>query len=59
MNIKDTEFSTPIFYAFRSNNLEIVQFFLNSSIVDIDIMSPKYGCVLHLCILKHWFELAI
>ncbi len=37
----------------------MVQFFLNNKDVDIDIVSPKYGCVLHLCILKHWFAQAI
>lgn len=59
LNIKDSEESTPIFYAFRASNLEMVQFFLNNKDVDIDIVSPKYGCVLHLCILKHWFAQAI
>ena len=27
--------------------------------VDLDIVCPKYGCPLHLCILKHRFELAM
>jgi len=25
----------------------------------MDVTSPKYGCPLHLCILKHKFDLAI
>jgi len=27
--------------------------------VDLDIVSPKYGCPLHLCILKHKFGLGL
>jgi hypothetical protein len=59
LNLKDGEDSTAVFYAFRSNHQEIVHFLLGHPQVDIDIMSPKYGCVLHLCILKHWFDLAV
>jgi len=29
-----------------------------SSRLNLDMVSPKYGCPLHLCILKHKFELA-
>jgi hypothetical protein len=27
--------------------------------VDLDIVSKKYGCPLHMCILKHRFDLAV
>lgn len=32
---------------------------LSSERINLDIVSPKYGCPLHLCILKHKFGLAL
>jgi hypothetical protein len=36
----------------------MIDLLLESQKVDLDIVSPKYGCPLHLCILKHKFYLA-
>ena len=62
LNIQDKELSTPICFAFRQNHKEIIDLLLSkqtfSNKLNLDIVSPKYGCPLHLCILKHKFDLA-
>lgn len=61
INIKDKEGSTPICFAFRQNHQDIINdlLSLNSfSKVNLDLTSPKYGCPLHLSVLKHKFDLA-
>jgi ankyrin repeat protein len=67
--MKDKEGSTPICFAFRSNNQDIIDLLtkspsdMNNSFdllkkINMDIVCPKFGCPLHLCILKHKFTLA-
>jgi hypothetical protein len=36
-----------------------VEYLLTHNLVDVNLPSPKYGCPLHLCILKHKFKLAL
>jgi ankyrin repeat protein len=59
LNQKDSEETTPICFAFRGNSFDIVEYLLSNNLVDLNISSPKYGCPLHLCILKHKFKLAL
>lgn len=59
--MKDKEGSTPICFAFRSNNQVIIDALSSPALaskINMDIVCPKFGCPLHLCILKNKFLLA-
>ena len=59
LNIRDAEGTTPICFAFRANSSDIIEYLVDNEKVNLDSVSPKYGCPLHLCILKHKFGLAL
>jgi ankyrin repeat protein len=59
LNYKDKEGTTPICFAFKSNKWEIVELLMLNLKTNINLESPKFGCPLHFCILKHKFQLAI
>ena len=59
LNNKDKEGTTPISLALRQNNMDIVDTMIETQKVDMNFMSSKYGCPLHLCILKHKFNIAL
>ena len=46
-------------FAFRSNSIDMIEMLIKHPRIDLDIVSPKYGCPLHLSILKHKFNLAV
>jgi hypothetical protein len=39
--------------------MEIVDTLIETKKVDMNFMSSKYGCPLHLCILKHKFDVCL
>ncbi len=59
VNMKDKEGTTPICFSFRASASDMIDMMLRNERVNLDIVSPKYGCPLHFSILKHKFELAL
>lgn len=61
LNAKDSEGTTPITFAFRANYQDLLDLLLSqpNNALNLDIMCPKYGSPLHMCILKHKFGLAL
>ena len=55
LNARDSEGTTPICFAYRANSQDCVEYLMKCEKINLDILSPKYGCPLHLCILKHKF----
>jgi ankyrin repeat protein len=59
LNARDSEGTVPICFSYRSNSAELIDILIQSPSVDLNLSSPKYGCPLHLCILKHKFGQAL